>query len=416
MAFYVKHTRTMMIGDLHLKGRRLLPAIQEAVEDFAIERVVLLGDYLDGDWNATPDDYIAECEALTDWAVQQRAAGITVDFLMGNHDLTFFGADPWESRSPEFVAHVRPLLEALPVVVATTVDGWLVTHAGVTAPWAEHYLPDALDPSATADDIADALNRLQEQTSWDALGTVGPRRGGHREPGPVWADRTELQRSAIPRIPQVVAHTHVGTCTLAISDKNTPLWFCDTLWGMDPAWPLSDGSVLISDGRWSSRPLVEHPADEAEPLNPAACPPRQSGDYLRGRDDAFHEMQRHLGPRLLRFNANRVLSDAQYWLRETGIDTHRRRLQAQDERWDRQRAFLEERLGSEGLGPVNLNALARSFGAEFGLGLEAARRVTAKQLNFIARQEGGVPLLRLPDGAFELISQDSLQMEDCHDE
>lgn len=39
--------KTILVGDLHLKAAFILPMVEQKVKQFGVQRVILMGDYMD---------------------------------------------------------------------------------------------------------------------------------------------------------------------------------------------------------------------------------------------------------------------------------------------------------------------------------------------------------------------------------
>ena len=252
------------MGDGHDKWTAITPLIDDAVAEYHVGRVILLGDLVN-DWYATPAMEIAQIEALHDWLVR-RDADITVETLIGNHDVFYLlngrvpessarlvrGASP--GALPEAYDAVHRLLTTLPRPMAISATlrvagvDWLLTHAGVTSRWWRSTGmagADATRPTALGVDVA--LHRLHTRRhAWDALYSAGPARGGDGIPGPLWADRTELLADPLDGVSQMVGHTPVRTVTCS-GRGACRLVFADTLSSTSSGRPIGDWSALLAD-------------------------------------------------------------------------------------------------------------------------------------------------------------------------
>lgn len=236
--------KTLVVGDMHLKQRIVLPLVDEAVRASGAGRVVFTGDYTD-EWGCTDADELAALDCQLAWAKTRRAEGLALDFLAGNHDWHYLMASPAHYTHVTVLAPVAERLLALALRPAATAGGWLVTHAGVTRRWAlAHGVP--LGGAAEA---AAALNAMTEtDLGMSQLFDCGPARGGSGLPGPLWADLRELEGDAPEGLDQIVGHTPVVTCTLAdtLFDAGSVI-ACDTLSLASDLRPIGDASMLVID-------------------------------------------------------------------------------------------------------------------------------------------------------------------------
>ena len=243
---------TLVVGDVHLKSSAILPLVDDAIAARGVSRAVFVGDYCD-DWDATPERFEREVSLLVDWTSARRADGLAVDLLFGNHDFQYLLGGQGPGTLLDESRFVRETLFPLGLRIATTVDGWLVTHAGLAARWVALRLP----AFEGAEGAADALNALLDDGSHSALRALyeaGAGRGGRGVPGPLWADRTELELDAVPGIGQIVGHSPVrsahSTKAAAVDagGERPALWFCDTFSTTSWGRPIGDSSLLLVDG------------------------------------------------------------------------------------------------------------------------------------------------------------------------
>lgn len=136
---------TLVVGDLHLKQRAVLPRIDALLaERPAVRRVVFLGDACD-DWGARPFAARESLEFYASWVERRRAEGARVDVLLGNHDFCYIRGRRGPGTIATLLREIRPLLEdRLQVQVACAVGSHLCTHAGVTRAWAGRFLARSL--------------------------------------------------------------------------------------------------------------------------------------------------------------------------------------------------------------------------------------------------------------------------------
>lgn len=241
--------KTLVVGDIHLKAYDILPKVDEILEsDENISCVVFLGDMCD-EWNSDDGCMMRELEEFADWVEARRADGLVVDVLLGNHDFQYLLGQPGPGTHDALYGFVKSVLLPLNPRMACEVDGFLLTHAGLTQAYADEHLSDPED----AADVADQLNELLDDGTLEAFETLaqcGIGRGGDEIPGPLWADKWELEEDPIAGIPQIVGHTPVTTACSgegARLEDAPKLWFCDTFSLMSNMVPIGDGSMLIVD-------------------------------------------------------------------------------------------------------------------------------------------------------------------------
>lgn len=259
---------TLVVGDTHVKQEIILPRVDAAVERCGAGRVVFLGDYCD-EWGSTGRQLLAALELLAGWVEDARAAGVRVDLLLGNHDFQYLLGEEGPGTQVLIMDDVAALLRGLGATMAETADGFLLTHAGLTAGWARLHL----DAPSGAEETKSQLNVLFERGAWNdlrALSSCGAGRGGWDEPSPLWADRSELWEDAYPGIDQIVGHTPVAACermppasAWARADAGEELWLCDTFSVTSRMRPIGDGGMLlVEDGRVEVVAGADDPAFE----------------------------------------------------------------------------------------------------------------------------------------------------------
>jgi hypothetical protein len=195
--------RTLIFADLHEPTQSVLKRIETLIVDENPDRVVFLGDYFDR-YHDTPRD----AERMAKWLVKSLADPRRTH-LIGNHDASYLW--PVESTfCPGFTwqkeAVIRKNLGADAkdeFVFHTLVDGWLLTHAGLSADWVTapiDLLPKWLEKEEKGARQAFDMGRHH----WFA--NVGCTRGGFRPSGGIlWCDQTEL--IPISKIRQIYGHT-----------------------------------------------------------------------------------------------------------------------------------------------------------------------------------------------------------------
>lgn len=240
--------KTLIVGDIHIKALEILPRVDAFLdENTDVSRVVFTGDYCD-DWHVSADAFKRDIEELVDWVEEKRADGKQIELVFGNHDFQYLLGSPGPGTKQSLYSFVRETLFPLGLRAALVVDGYLVTHAGLTQDWSDRFLDDPVD----AVSAASQLNAMLDSGDSRTLGffdMCGYGRGGFEVPSPLWADKWELEDDAVMGIPQIVGHTPVGT-----SEKSErpgieeELWFCDTFSTTPYGHRIGDGSVLVVEG------------------------------------------------------------------------------------------------------------------------------------------------------------------------
>lgn len=248
-------TKTLVVGDMHLKEELVLPRVDAAVQSSGAERVVLCGDYVD-EWRSNTLTMRDAMDYLISWVTSRRRNGLAIDLVLGNHDAQYLLREPGPGTHAELYEEVASMLAELGVQAATTVGSSLVTHAGVTKAWADAYL--SLNQAIDANNVCNQLNALLDSgknKDLQTLAQAGPGRGGVGIPGPLWADQSELWNDPLPNMNQIVGHTPVESVELfQIPQRNSlhtscHLVFCDTMSLTSNLAPIGDGSILLVDGK-----------------------------------------------------------------------------------------------------------------------------------------------------------------------
>lgn len=243
---------TLVLGDLHIKAKKILPLADSFLASRPdINRVVFCGDYTD-DWTPSRDEFVSDIEYLVSWVESHRLSGMQVDLVFGNHDFQYLIGVKGPGTRTSLTSFVRNTLFPLNLRMATVVDGYLVTHGGLTQAWYEHFLDYPL-PDAEA--IANQLNSMldsQNSRSLMFFDMCGYARGGFEIPSPIWADKVELVADPADGVNQIVGHTPVGTAHMAeaaLDKHGVELWFCDTFSTSSYHRNLGDYTALVVDDR-----------------------------------------------------------------------------------------------------------------------------------------------------------------------
>ncbi len=192
---------TLVIPDIH-NDTAGADAITASVPH---DRVVYLGDYFD-DFHDTPAD--ARNVAL--WLEARTAEKNENVFLFGNHDIHYlWGVHACSGYTSGKFRAVAEAIKATSVrermKFHTWVDGWLLSHAGLTAPLCKSSDVKLFLGRVTRE-CRDSLDYGEEH--W--LTSAGRDRGGWRNYGGItWCDFQTLQ--PIAGVKQLVGHTPGAT-------------------------------------------------------------------------------------------------------------------------------------------------------------------------------------------------------------
>lgn len=262
--------KTIVVGDMHQKQHPILPIVDNAIRLLGARRVVLLGDYCD-DYSPNRDTTDAKkllegLEFQADWIDRTRGRGIQVDVLLGNHDMQYLIERQGPGTNLNCIVPVRRMLAQMNVRMATAVDGWLATHAGLTSQFANVVLEIDSNaarsdrPSYSAESLSEQLNAAFDHALSEMfergndeelllLNLCGPGRGGACIPGPLWASTSELTLLGMPRLNQIIGHTPVYSVR-ELEEQGfcgERYMACDTFSTDFDFRPLGDGSILLAD-------------------------------------------------------------------------------------------------------------------------------------------------------------------------
>lgn len=262
--------KTIVVGDMHQKQHPILPIVDNAIRFLGARRVVLLGDYCD-DYSPNRDTTDAKkllegLEFQADWIDRTRGRGIQVDVLLGNHDMQYLIERQGPGTNLNCIIPVQRLLAQMNVRMATAVDGWLATHAGLTSQFANVVLEIDSNaarsdrPSYSAESLSEQLNATLDHALSEMfergndeelllLNLCGPGRGGACIPGPLRASTSELTLLGIPRLNQIIGHTPVYSVR-ELDEQGfcgERYMACDTFSTDFDFRPLGDGSILLTD-------------------------------------------------------------------------------------------------------------------------------------------------------------------------
>lgn len=217
-------TKTILVGDTHLKNALILPILDDIIEKHNVKQVIFMGDYLDTKIQGQQSNvglYAKDLVYLVDWKKKAADKGISCKFLIGNHDIFYYLGIPtsFTLTNQEAFEAVGDTLEELALQIAFQLDDYIVSHAGY------NFLFDVEDWHFSR------LSLENEDELIRFASTIGPMRGGQDLAGsPVWAHIEEIKIAPNPDYPkQIVGHTPqpsidlstnvIGIDTFAIDEK-----------------------------------------------------------------------------------------------------------------------------------------------------------------------------------------------------
>lgn len=211
---------TILVGDLHLTAQVVLPMVENKLEEYNCNRIVLLGDYMDAyDQTENLELYMNELDYLLMWKSRMQQAGIEVITLIGNHDVPYLTNSPkiYSLRDDDGFISVRQKLLELGIQVAFKLNDYIVSHAGYT----KDYELEDWHLSILDERDLDKIYWLETH--------VGIFRGGQYISGsPLWADFQELSLYPNMKYPkQIVGHTPQNKITI-VSEKMVTFIGIDT--------------------------------------------------------------------------------------------------------------------------------------------------------------------------------------------
>lgn len=203
-------TKTLFIGDLHLKAELILPILEPIIESEKIDQIIFLGDYVD-DWKCQlrPDLYMKDLNFLHNW-VEKYQDKIQFRFIIGNHDAAYLiNKFSHYTVLPQHMSEIKRLLLQFPLQLAYQLnDDYLVSHAGFAYdlgvyPTEIYFQTFQENPK----EYTDLLKKLYRQ--------VGLSRGGtSKTPSCLWLDEIELNKYTEEfenKPKQIIGHTPTRT-------------------------------------------------------------------------------------------------------------------------------------------------------------------------------------------------------------
>ena len=221
-------TKTIIIGDLHLQAGLILPSILKTAKQKKVNNIVLLGDYFD-QWHQNDNDdlYAKEIKTIQKFKEACSLNNISIEFLIGNHDLAYILPDinePFMSESRDTRFKVYESLVELQPKLFTICGKYLLSHAGFT---------HESEPIIINDINSQTDQRILNQIYNDDDSCVWFRHGFY----------DKIHNSKHPY--QIIGHTTVKSITpLTPSQKVINI---DTFSLNKNLSPIGDGTYLIID-------------------------------------------------------------------------------------------------------------------------------------------------------------------------
>lgn len=207
--------KVLFIGDIH--GNTDWISMAQNALTYMYD-IVFLGDYVDS-YHIKPHKQVDNLKRLCAFLEKYKHKNVTA--LLGNHDFAYIHhLSNISGYNSEYAHTYREIFEqhrdifkiAWEYTNPDTKEYTLATHAGLTSRyWNKHVAPELKEGGVihkivgdTSISIATALNYMIDK---EVIWQVGPVRGGYQEPGPLWADFTEIIKDPYPSINQVHGHT-----------------------------------------------------------------------------------------------------------------------------------------------------------------------------------------------------------------
>lgn len=221
--------KTLIIPDLHGKT-----VWKDAIEQLSPDRIVFTGDYVD-DFPPTTDEQIII--NLQEIITHKKTYPDKIELLWGNHDLMYYFLKPIRvyqgSRISKFHCTgfrysycdiIKWILQENKDLfkIATEVDGFLCTHAGLSKGWYKYELHKLFKEEYKSKkgnkDIKVLVNLINKQfdSTPHTFATISYLRGGDKSYGsPIWADLSEKRVD----MPQIFGHSKNYKDKLVINDN-----------------------------------------------------------------------------------------------------------------------------------------------------------------------------------------------------
>lgn len=258
-------TKTLFIGDLHLKAELILPILEPIIESEKINQIIFLGDYVD-DWKCQlrPDLYVKDLNFLHDW-VEKYQEKIQFRFIIGNHDAAYLiNKSSHYTVLPQHMSEIKQLLLKFPLQLAYQLDNdYLVSHAGFaydlgSYPTEIYFQTFQENPK----EYTDLLKKLYQQ--------IGTLRGGtSKTPSCLWLDEDELYKytkNSINKPKQIVGHTPTASGSINAMLMNTSHIIMDTFSLTNMLSLFGTGELLIYNHETKGLTFIQTDYANAETL------------------------------------------------------------------------------------------------------------------------------------------------------
>ncbi len=236
----MKNLKCLIVGDIHGRHEAIYTAYRKFLSE-KYDRLIFLGDYADS-YDRTNED-IFQCFKEIHSAKENH--GERVILLIGNHDAQYLHHpdNHCSGRRNDIQPHLTYLMNEHKnkYQIAYQVGRYLFTHAGVQQRWRDQNAAGLgiIAHQAEVDDedimqLGSLLNHVEQSGRRWILYDVGMPRGGRDWGGPVWCDQSEIMKSPVIGLHQVVGHTpqkfmNKQTTFNGKSYNNTSVTFCDVL-------------------------------------------------------------------------------------------------------------------------------------------------------------------------------------------
>ena len=210
--------KIIVIGDVHGHDswKRVL-----ARENNEFDKIVFLGDYLDG-FNTSKEKIRENFYEILKFKEEQ---GDKCILLLGNHDWHYvsFGErySGWSNDTFRWAnLAVKDCLENETIKILHREDDILFTHAGITKTWMRYWFESDNPNKLQFINYKDLSPKVLNFTYGDSFSEYGDTVYS----SPIWVRPASLLKDKIDGFKQVVGHTMMNT--LANQDE---VWFCDTM-------------------------------------------------------------------------------------------------------------------------------------------------------------------------------------------
>lgn len=225
--------KTFVVGDTHLHFAAIKPLLMPLIKERRPKEIIFVGDYLDQWYQNTNDAlYESELNALVAFKRDMLSKGITVTYLIGNHDVIYLTGHAdlvtYSNKSLKVQALIRRRLKQMDCKLSAKSNGYLISHAGFAGhskAFGLRKLPSIKELSKIADP-----NRA---TLYDSCLWIRP-------------DALAAQPSIYyPK--QIFGHTPVSTVSTISSETDLAYYDVDTFSLNAQYQPQGDGSILELD-------------------------------------------------------------------------------------------------------------------------------------------------------------------------